>query len=106
MKTTSPVSERTLILAPRGRDAVIAKGVLRDAAMRSEICLDLAELLQEIKRGADVAIVTEEATRSADLRELVDWVGSPPPWSGFPFILLTEPCGGPGANPRPPRACA
>jgi len=50
---TSQVSERTLILAPRGRDAVIAKGILRDAAMRSEICLDLAELLQEIKRGAD-----------------------------------------------------
>ena len=103
MKTTPPVSERTLILAPRGRDAVIAKGILRDAAMRSEICLDLAELLQEIKRGADVAIVTEEATRSADLRELVDWVGSQPPWSDFPFILLTEHGGGLERNPAAAR---
>jgi len=103
VKTTSPVSERTLILAPRGRDAVIAKGILRDAAMRSEICLDLAELLQEIKRGADVAIVTEEATRSADLRELVDWVGSQPPWSDFPFILLTEHGGGLERNPAAAR---
>jgi len=100
---TSQVSERTLILAPRGRDAVIAKGILRDAAMRSEICLDLAELLQEIKRGADVAIVTEEATRSADLRELVDWVGSQPPWSDFPFILLTEHGGGLERNPAAAR---
>jgi len=99
----SQVSERTLILAPRGRDAVIAKGILRDAAMRSEICLDLAELLQEIKRGADVAIVTEEATRSADLRELVDWVGSQPPWSDFPFILLTEHGGGLERNPAAAR---
>jgi signal transduction histidine kinase len=98
-----PVSERTLILAPRGRDAVIAKGILRDAAMRSEICLDLAELLQEIKRGADVAIVTEEATRSADLRDLVDWVGSQPPWSDFPFILLTEHGGGLERNPAAAR---
>jgi signal transduction histidine kinase len=100
---TSQVSERTLILAPRGRDAVIAKGILRDGAMRSEICLDLAELLQEIKRGADVAIVTEEATRSADLRELVDWVGSQPPWSDFPFILLTEHGGGLERNPAAAR---
>ena len=103
MNGTSQVSERTLILAPRGRDAVIAKGILRDAAMRSEICLDLAELLQEIKRGADVAIVTEEATRSADLRELVDWVGSQPPWSDFPFILLTEHGGGLERNPAAAR---
>ena len=103
MNATSSVSERTLILAPRGRDAVIAKGILRDAAMRSEICLDLAELLQEIKRGADVAIVTEEATRSADLRELVDWVGSQPPWSDFPFILLTEHGGGLERNPAAAR---
>jgi signal transduction histidine kinase len=98
-----PVSERTLILAPRGRDAVIAKGILRDAAMRSEICLDLAELVQEIRRGADVAIVTEEATRSADLRDLVDWVGSQPPWSDFPFILLTEHGGGLERNPAAAR---
>jgi signal transduction histidine kinase len=97
------VSERTLILAPRGRDAVIAKGILRDAAMRSEICIDLAELLQEIKRGADVAIVTEEATRTADLRDLVDWVGSQPPWSDFPFILLTEHGGGLERNPAAAR---
>ena len=103
MSGAPPVSERTLILAPRGRDAVIAKGILRDAAMRSEICLDLAELLQEIKRGADVAIVTEEATRSADLRDLVDWVGSQPPWSDFPFILLTEHGGGLERNPAAAR---
>jgi signal transduction histidine kinase len=103
VNATSSVAERTLILAPRGRDAVIAKGILRDAALRSEICLDLAELSQEIKRGADVAIVTEEATRSADLRDLVDWVGSQPPWSDFPFILLTEHGGGLERNPAAAR---
>ena len=69
MKEQAPASaERALILAPRGRDAVVAKGILRDARIRSDICLDLAELLQEIGRGADVAIVTEEATRGSDMR--------------------------------------
>jgi hypothetical protein len=55
-----PQLERTLILAPRGRDSFVAKSILRDAKLHSEICLDLPELLQELKRGADVAIVTEE----------------------------------------------
>lgn len=95
--------ERTLILAPRGRDAVVAKGILRDAQLHADICLDLPELLQEIERGAEVAIVTEEATRGADLRDFVRWVGSQPPWSDFPFILLTEHGGGLERNPAAAR---
>ena len=94
-----PHSERTLILAPRGRDAVVAKAILRDARLHSEICLDLPELVQEIRRGADVAIVTEEAVRHADARELAEWVGSQPPWSDFPFVVLTQHGGGLERNP-------
>jgi signal transduction histidine kinase/ActR/RegA family two-component response regulator len=99
----SPHPERTLILAPRGRDAVVAKGILRDARLHSEICLDLSEVVQEINRGADVAVLTEEATRSHDMRELVGWVASQPPWSDFPFILLTEHGGGLERNPAAAR---
>jgi signal transduction histidine kinase/CheY-like chemotaxis protein len=94
-----PRTERTLILAPRGRDAVVAKGILRDAAIHSEICLDPDELVQEIKRGADVAIITEEAAHSGDARALVIWISSQPPWSDFPFILLTKHGGGLERNP-------
>src|SRR6185436_5289496 len=62
------LTQRVLILAPRGRDAMVAKGILRDARIPSVICLDLPELVQDIRQGADVAIVTEEATRAADVR--------------------------------------
>ncbi|HET7679793.1 MAG TPA: response regulator [Xanthobacteraceae bacterium] len=99
----TPYPERTLILAPRGRDAVVAKQILRDAVLHADICLDLAELLQEIERGAEVAIVTEEATRGTDLRDFVRWVSSQPPWSDFPFILLTEHGGGLERNPAAAR---
>jgi signal transduction histidine kinase/ActR/RegA family two-component response regulator len=92
-------SERVLLLAPRGRDAVVAKGILREADIRSDICLDLVELVQELRRGADVAVVTEEATRSFDMRELAGWVAAQPPWSDFPFVLLTEHGGGLERNP-------
>jgi signal transduction histidine kinase/ActR/RegA family two-component response regulator len=98
-----PHKERTLILAPRGRDAVIAKGILRDAHLHSEICLDPTELVQEIARGADVAIVTEEAVRDGDNRQLVEWVAAQPPWSDFPFVVLTEHGGGLERNPAAAR---
>ena len=99
----APRGERTLILAPRGRDAVVAKGILRDARIHSEICLDLAELVQAIGRGADLAILTEEATRGSDVRAVMEWVAAQPPWSDFPFILLTEHGGGLERNPAAAR---
>jgi signal transduction histidine kinase/ActR/RegA family two-component response regulator len=103
MAVDVPHGERTLILAPRGRDAVVAKGILRDARIHSEICLDLAELVQAIGRGADLAILTEEATRGSDVRGVREWVAAQPPWSDFPFILLTEHGGGLERNPAAAR---
>ena len=95
----SPRSERVLILAPRGRDAMVAKEILRDARLHADICLDIPELLGEIGGGADVAVVTEESTRNGDIRQLAAWVVAQPPWSDFPFILLTEHGGGLERNP-------
>ena len=95
----SPRSERVLILAPRGRDAMVAKEILRDAKLHADICLDIPELLGEIARGADVAVLTEESTRSGDIRRLTAWVAAQPPWSDFPFVLLTEHGGGLERNP-------
>jgi signal transduction histidine kinase len=82
----SSLPERTLILAPRGRDAAVAEGILRDADLRADVCADLPGLMAEIARGADAAVVTEEAMRGSDIRSLTTWVTSQPPWSDFPFI--------------------
>jgi signal transduction histidine kinase/ActR/RegA family two-component response regulator len=92
-------TERTLILAPRGRDALVAQRILREAAIGAEICNDLVELLAEIARGAESAVITEEALRNGDTRGLIRWVESQPPWSDFPFIVLTEHGGGLERNP-------
>jgi len=91
--------ETILILAPRGRDAMVAKEILRDANLHAVICIDLGELLAEIHRNAEVIVVTEEAIRGVDTRELVGLVSSQPPWSDLPFILLTEHGGGLERNP-------
>jgi signal transduction histidine kinase len=92
-------AERTLILAPKGRDAVVAKGLLRDAKLRADICVDLDELIHELERNADVALLTEEAMRHVDVRRLMAWVRSQPGWSDFPFVVLTEHGGGIERNP-------
>ena len=37
--------------------------------------------------------------RDAETREIAAWVSSQPPWSDFPFIVLTEHGGGLERNP-------
>ena len=48
-----PQATRTLILAPNGRDAVVAKGLLRDAKLSADICIDVSDLVQELGGGAE-----------------------------------------------------
>ena len=81
-----PRPRRTLILAPRGRDARGREGhICATPSLHAEICLDLDELVQELAprrrrrdrhRGSD--------SRAPTLRLLVDWVAAQPPWSDFP----------------------
>ena len=62
-------AERALILAPGGRDAAIASGVLAEAGMRSTICADIAALLLGLDEGAGFSVVTEEALLRTDLHD-------------------------------------
>jgi signal transduction histidine kinase/CheY-like chemotaxis protein len=91
--------ERALLLAPRGRDAAVAREILHDGQIAARICQDLDELLKHLRRGAEVAVLTEEALR-ADTRALAAWVQEQPAWSDFPFIVLTEHGGGIERNPE------
>lgn len=77
-----------LILAPLGRDATVAEGVLAQAGIVSRICPDLETLVQELGR-AGCAVIAEEALAHTNITALAEWIGRQPPWSDFPFILLT-----------------
>jgi len=94
------VQERALIFAPKGRDATVAGEILREAQIHTHICMDIGAVLREIDRGAEVAIVTEEGLRGVDIRGLAEWVAGQPPWSDFPFIVLTRHGGGIERNPE------
>jgi PAS domain S-box-containing protein len=92
-------SERAVILAPTGRDASVAAALIQEAGYYANVCGDLAGLLHEIESGAGLAVIADEAIKTADLRGLMHWLNDQPPWSDFPIVLLTHQGGGPERNP-------
>jgi len=92
-------SERAVILAPTGRDAAVAAALIKEAGFYADVCGDIAGLMQEIERGAGLAVIADEAIKTADLRGLTRWLGDQPSWSDFPIVLLTHQGGGPERNP-------
>ena len=84
------MNERVLILAPIGRDAQAAAHNLAAVHIDSAICVDIADLFQKLNEGGAAALVTEEALLSAGTEYLEDWVTNQPPWSDFPFVILTS----------------
>src|SRR6201747_215214 len=92
-------SERAIILAPIGRDAAVAAALIKEAGYYANVCRDLTELLHEIEGGAGLAVIADEAIKTADLRGLMRWLNDQPSWSDFPIVLLTQQGGGPERNP-------
>jgi signal transduction histidine kinase/CheY-like chemotaxis protein len=97
------LSERALILAPIGRDAAVARGMLDEAGIHAAVCADLTSLVACLREGAGFALVTEEALIRSDLRGVRSWIDSQPEWSDLPFVLLTSRGGGLERNPAAER---
>jgi len=76
---TPGVSERALILAPRGRDGKVAAAMLEEAGIASVTCGSIPDLLREIRLGAGFSAVTDEALRTSDLKALSGWLADQPP---------------------------
>jgi two-component sensor histidine kinase len=77
-----------LILAPGGRDGQVAAAILAEVGIGATVCADLDQLVAALN-DSGAAIVAEEALLRADRRSLAEWIERQPPWSDFPFVLLT-----------------
>lgn len=93
-------SDTALVLAPVGRDAAIAAGMLGEAKIPALICPDLDCLVGELGDDTGFVLVTEEALLGADLRPIAAWIDAQPEWSDLPFVLLTHKGGGLERNPE------
>jgi signal transduction histidine kinase/ActR/RegA family two-component response regulator len=87
-------------LAPVGRDAAIAAGMLRESSIPAVICADIDCLVRELRDDIGFVLVTEEALLGRDLRPIASWIDRQPEWSDLPFVLLTHKGGGLERNPE------
>jgi two-component sensor histidine kinase len=78
-----------LILAPTGRDGAVASAILHEVGIGAQVCPNI-DVFTHVLEHAACAVVTEEALLTSNRRALAEWVGRQPPWSDFPFILLTS----------------
>ena len=83
-------SFRIVILAPIGRDASASADLLRKAGLITHVARDPTELLTCLASGAGAALVAEEALFNEDLTVFQAWIAQQPPWSDFPFVVLTS----------------
>jgi signal transduction histidine kinase/ActR/RegA family two-component response regulator len=84
------MENRVLILAPTGRDAILASQILGDTGMLCRACADEADLCREIGEGAAVAILAEEALHPWTVNSLLNALGRQGPWSDLPLIVFTR----------------
>jgi PAS domain S-box-containing protein len=93
-----PWSERAIILAPTGRDNQIALMILKEGGSPAMSVTDLPSLCAQLKKGAGLAVIADEALQTSDITPLVSFLERQPPWSDLPIIILTQ-RGGTGRNP-------
>jgi signal transduction histidine kinase/ActR/RegA family two-component response regulator len=82
--------ERVLVLAPTGRDALLACDLLTQAGLESVACSDEAELCRGIEEGAAVAVLAEEALHPWTVHALLGALSRQGPWSDLPLIVFTR----------------
>ena len=82
--------ERILVLAPKGRDALVIEQVLARGGVQCTICTDYNDLVQQMHLPAAATLVVEEALHGVDLQPLLAILAHQPSWSDFPFIVLTS----------------
>jgi signal transduction histidine kinase len=81
---------RVLILAPVGRDARLLADTLAALDIETKIASDAENHIALLTEGAGAAIITEEALTADHIQSLAAWLGSQPPWSDMPLVILTS----------------
>ena len=80
--------QRILVLAPRGKDAVLARDALQSAGLSAQICTTLESLSRELAAGAGAILVAEEAVPPNRAELLTSALDDEPSWSELPVVVL------------------
>jgi len=77
-----------VVLAPTGRDAELLGEVISHAALQTEVSPDINALCRELRSGAAVAVIAEEALTGTAASQLNQFLAEQPSWSDLPIIVL------------------
>ena len=86
----SAIISSVAILAPRGRDAAVARQLLETAGIAAIVVQSLDQLAKLVDDLVGVVLVTEEALTGAGADKLSDALIAQPSWSDVPFIVLAN----------------
>src|SRR4051794_26878484 len=81
---------RVLVLAPTGRDAVLACQLLASMDVPGHACAGADELFREIAAGAGAVVLADEALHPEVMEGLLAVLEEQPPWSDLPLIVFTR----------------
>lgn len=82
----------TLILAPTGKDAELAKAVLAEAGLAAETAIDLPDVCARLQaKTYGALLLAEEGLTAKGPLELIDTLHGQAPWSDLPIIVLSLP---------------
>jgi signal transduction histidine kinase/ActR/RegA family two-component response regulator len=88
---------RVLIYPPSRRDGEATRLLLLRAAVASAVCLDAAEVVREMQRGAAALVITDAALSNPDFECVLRALAGQQPWSDLPVVLLCR-AGGQAEN--------
>src|SRR6188768_4254533 len=89
--TVPDPEKRILILPPTARDGEMTADLLSRDGMETLVCRNLSDLCTEIKRGAALLILTQEAVLADPTNSLQQALFEQGDWSDIPIIMLTPP---------------
>ena len=91
MTTEAVRPENFLVVAPGGRDSQVICDLLHSAGLGFAVDPAGDSLLEAIANGgAAGAIITDDAVARIEVERLRHAIDAQPPWSDFPFVLLTR----------------
>jgi signal transduction histidine kinase/CheY-like chemotaxis protein len=89
-KPVSAIEQRVLILAPTKRDGEIARGLVSKIQVDTCVCSSIDDLLAELRAGAGVLVITEDAFGNRQNGALLTALKQQPAWSELPIIALVR----------------
>ena len=89
-QSSSPASQRALLLLGTGRDTQLTRELLERAGIASLPCRSIQQLRDEIERGVGVILIAEEHLAEGGQEMLRRVLETQPDWSDLPILVLAR----------------